>query len=357
MSQPSHELKVVTFNTWLLELFGLDAASDISPRRQIMVNAFNEMEADVLALREVWPHKHRQFLVDNLSEKYPYCTYDSMPAEHSRRNPLATVASNSTASAGIISGLMIFSKYPIENASQEKDELGCITPAHTLKFSQNTPRWDEQAVHKGAIHIVIHHPTLGSIDVYNSHFDALDFDEEVVDYKEDSKTVSRLQANEFIDFVLYTQSHAHQVIAIDINQHFRTWNRNREESAVSQHYQHIVSNLNVIDTFMLANNYNPETLTGVYTVDTLNNVYTGAEENLGTRSFANIQDSFTEGIVSRPSTLLDYIWYIGDGLESAESNLIFTREVQLYADEFDLDDRRHLSDHYGVMSVLTLTNE
>ena len=349
----AHELKVVTFNTWLLEIFGIDGADDLIPRRELMVTAFNEMNADVLSLREVWPAKHRKFLVDNLSDKYPYCSFDTTPSTHSRRTIITSTTSTLTANAGIIDGLMIFSKFPIGYPNQAKDDLGCVKPTHTLRFSENTDRFDEETVHKGAIHIVIHHPTLGPIDVYNSHFDALSLNEEVRDYQASHKATSSIQANEFIEFVMQTKSHQHQILAIDVNQHFRQWDANGSESdQINENYQMLISELNAVDTFMMANNYNPQTLTGVYTFDTRNNTYASDSDDLNRRSFESPTTFIVEGTRQFiPSTMLDYIWYIGDGLASSASSLIFTEPVQMYANS---DERKHLSNHYGVISTLSL---
>ena len=334
----AHELKVVTFNTWLLEIFGIDFADDIVPRRQLMVSAFNEIDADILSLREVWPDKHRRFLVEALSERYPYCSFDK----------------TTTGILKIFSdGLIIFSKFPIGDPNQQKDDLGCTPPAHTLRFSQNTDRIDEQRVNKGAIHIVVHHPTLGSIDVYNSHFDALSLNEEARDYEESHKATSRLQALEFIDFVRETKSYPHQVLAIDINQHFRTWDTNGMESnQVNENYQRLISQLDAVDTLMVANNYDPETLTGVYTFDTRNNIYAADPDDLNRRSFEGTEEfMLSETNEFAPSALLDYIWYIGESLNVVSSELIFTDPVQMYIGS---DERKPLSNHYGVMTTLTL---
>ena len=339
--QPSEvdELKVVTFNTWLLEIFDIEIADDIAPRRQLMVSELNKIDADILSLREVWPDKHRKFLVEQLSEQYPYCAFDN-----NKSGVLKLFAD----------GLIIFSKHPIGDPNQERNEMGCVSPTHTLRFSENVDRFDEQRVNKGAIHVVVYHPTLGPIDVYNSHFDALSFNDETRDYETNHKATSRLQAIEFIDFVTETKSHPHQVLSIDINQHFRIWDANgREDNQISEHYQMLVSQLDAVDTFMVASSYDPQTLTGFYTVDTRNNTYAMDPDNLNRRSFENPEEFMNSGMGDFfPSQLLDYIWYIGEGLDSVSSNLIFTEPVQMYAGS---DERKHLSNHYGVMSTLTLS--
>ena len=298
--------KVVSFNTWLLEIFRMDIASDILERRDRIVDAINNLDADVVSFQEVWSNKHRDFLIEQLSEKYPYCVFDD-----NTTNIFKMFAD----------GLITFSKYPINNY---KDE-GCTEPSNTLRFSTRTSL-DEAFINKGAIHFVIDHPALGPIDLYNSHLGALKFEVEDQDYNSEHKNSLQTQFTELVDFINNTSNSLWpQILTIDLNRHFRLWLPDRGEShLLGNEYSQMIGRLQFVDTFMDANNYNPLQLTGVYSYDTQNNDY--AREYM-----------FGEA----PPTLIDYIFYRGDHLQPVESDLIFTELIDGYL----------LSDHYGVMTT------
>ena len=216
------DFKVVTFNTWLLEILGKDVAADIPERRERIVEALIDLDADVISLQEVWPDKHRNFLIEHLSEHYPYCAFDD---------------SKSGVFKLFADGLIIFSKYPIENHPSQ----GCGTPSHTLRFSEYT-RLDEAFISKGAIHVKINHPELGIIDVYNAHLGALSFDVEENRYNPEHETAVRQQASEFIDFVESTRAinSSQAILAMDLNRHFKAWAwQNNELSGFDSHNKYI----------------------------------------------------------------------------------------------------------------------
>ena len=60
-TQANADFKVLTFNTWLLEILGKDIAEDIPERRELIVEALIGLDADVISLQEVWSDKHRDF--------------------------------------------------------------------------------------------------------------------------------------------------------------------------------------------------------------------------------------------------------------------------------------------------------
>ena len=298
------DFKVVNFNTWLLEILGKDIASDILERRERIVEALIELDADVISLQEVWPNKHREFLIEHLSEHYPYCAFDD-----SKSGMLKLFAD----------GLIIFSKHPIEGHPSQ----GCARPSHTLRFSEYT-RLDEAFISKGAIHVEIRHPQLGVIDVYNAHLGALSFDAEQNGYNPEHDRAVRRQASEFIYFVQNTISSSQVILAMDLNRHFKMWQNGFDShDTLGREYQSILTNLGAIDTFMQANGFDPRTTSGIYTYDGHTN------PNAAAYVFAG-----------NPQTFVDYIFSIGDLLQPVESEIIFTEPYRDY----------YLSDHYGLMT-------
>ena len=245
--------KVITFNTWLLEILGKDIAKDIFERRERIVEALIELDADVIFLQEVWLDKHRDFLIEHLSEHYPYYAFDDSKSGFFKL---------------FADGLIIFSKHPIESHPSQ----GCGRPSHTLRFSEYT-RLDEAFISKGAIHVEIHHPILGIIDVYNAHLGALSFDAEQNDYNPDHERAIHQQSNEFIGFVQNTRTitSSQAILAIDLNRHFKAWQNGFDShDRLGDEYQSILD-LGVIDTFMQANGLDPRTTSGIYTYDTRSN--------------------------------------------------------------------------------------
>ena len=306
------DFKVITFNTWLLEILGNDVASDIPERRERIIEALIELDADVISLQEVWPVKHRDFLIEHLSEHYPYCVFDDSKSGFFKL---------------FADGLMIFSKHPIENHASHASQ-GCGRPSHTLRFSEYT-RLDEAFISKGAIHVEIRHPQLGIIDVYNAHLGALNFDVEKNDYNPEHDRAIYEQADEFIYFVQNTISSSQAILAMDLNRHFKMWQNGFDSHDIlGQEYQSIFASLGAIDTFMQANGFNPRTTSDIYTYDGRSN------PNAAAYIFAG-----------NPPAFIDYIFSIGDLLQPVESEIIFTQPFREY----------YLSDHYGLMTSFEIT--
>ena len=304
---------MVTFNTWLLEILGIDIAEDIPERRECIVEALIELDADVVFLQEVWPDKHRDFLIEHLSKHYHYCAFDD---------------SKSGLFKLFADGLIIFSKHPIENYPSQ----GCAKPSHTLRFSEYT-RSDEAFISKGAIHVKIHHSDLGVIDVYNAHLGALDFDgEQQNGYNSEHDRAVRKQANEFIYFVRNTRTinSSQTILAMDLNRHFKVWLDGFDSHDIlGREYQSILLNFGAIDTFMQANGLDPRTTSGIYTYDARSN------PNAAGYVFAG-----------NPQIFVDYIFSIGELLQPIESRIIFTEPFDGY----------YLSDHYGLMTSFEIVS-
>ena len=246
------------------------------------------------------------FLIEHLSEHYPYCTFDDSKSGFFKL---------------FADGLIIFSKHPIENHPSQ----GCAKPSHTLRFSEFT-RADEAFISKGAIRVEIRHPELGVIDFYNAHLGALSFDAEQNGYNPAHEQVVRKQAREFINFVQNTRTiiSSQTILAIDLNRHFKAWQNGFDSHhTLGREYQSILATLGAIDTFMQANGLDPRTTSDIYTYDSHTN------PNAAGYVFAG-----------DPPTFIDYIFSIGESLQPTESRMIFTQPFDGY----------YLSDHYGLMT-------
>ena len=68
-----------------------------------------------------------------------------------------------------------------------------------------------------------------------------------------------------------TGTFSHQILAMDINRHFRAWEKGiGYGDQLNWNYESLLFDLQIMDTFMVANNYDPHTLSGIYTYDTQN---------------------------------------------------------------------------------------
>lgn len=205
---PAHaeSIKVLTFNTWLLELLNIKLAKNVTERRELIAEQLAKSDADVLNLIEVWQPKNASFLVERLRHKFPYCSFNP------DRVRFGALYSN---------GLLVLSKYPLKTDGHHYKN-GCIRPLDAITFKQTT-RVDEQFVSKGAIHNVLEHPRLGPIDLYSAHLGALTFDESADDYNPKHKRKVLEQAEDLTSFIDQTAEAETQMLMIDTNRHFRAW--------------------------------------------------------------------------------------------------------------------------------------
>lgn len=91
-------LRIVTLNTGLLSLLGgrVQFAPFVEERLAALPARLRELNADVVALQEVYRQAHRERIVEELRNVYPFCAY-----ERKRRH------------LGLENGLMTLSKTPV----------------------------------------------------------------------------------------------------------------------------------------------------------------------------------------------------------------------------------------------------
>lgn len=314
---PTEKLKVLTFNTWLLDIFGLPLATNVDLRRDAIADGLRATHADIVNLIEVWREDSANEIVAKLKDIYPYCSFN--PDEIRFGSAYAN-------------GLLVLSKYPLKSSGL-KYANGCTKPLDALIFSE-TSRWDEYVVSKGAIHNIVLHPQDGAIDLYSSHLGALTFDNDADDYDLDHQHKVLAQARELLAFIKQTAKTPVQLLMIDTNRHFRHWKANFGESnELDPTYQAFLSS-GLHDSFMEANHFDPHTLSGVYTFDTTNN--------------PNAKD----GAFSKaPSDFIDYIFFRSKSFTPAFSRLAFKTPRPLRD-----GTQMFLSDHYSVGTAFDVRN-
>src|SRR5687767_2701239 len=59
--------KVLTFNTWMLEILGKDRTQNMEERLTLMPKAIADTGADIVFLQEVWTEKARKGLINGLA--------------------------------------------------------------------------------------------------------------------------------------------------------------------------------------------------------------------------------------------------------------------------------------------------
>lgn len=311
-------LKVLTFNTWLLELMGIKLAPNILERRELIAEQLAKSNADVLNLIEVWQPKNADFLVSRLRALYPYCSFNP------DRVRFGALYSN---------GLLVLSKYPLRSSSH-RYKNGCTRPLDAITFKETT-RFDETFVSKGAIHNVLIHPELGEIDLYSSHLGALSFSAEKDDYNPKHKQKVLEQSRDLVHFIDQTSQAETQLLMIDTNRHFREWAAHRGESHHLDPSYALFLNDGLRDSFMDANAFDPHTLDGFYTFDQIKN------PNAGGGHFSKA-----------PSEFIDYIFVRSSRIKPEASHFAFTKAYRS-----SRGDALFLSDHFAIESTFGASSE
>ena len=136
-------VSVLTLNAGLLDIkiLGrhiLEPAPFVEERISFLPKILARVNADIIALQEVYEWKHRTFLIEKLSKTYPYHFYSQRKHGFKLGN-----------------GLLFFSKYPI---------------AQKKVFAFNSSILEEQlSIHKGVLIIKVNIDGLGSVFFYNFH--------------------------------------------------------------------------------------------------------------------------------------------------------------------------------------------
>jgi len=136
-------LTLLSFNVGLLKinLLGiplLTPAPYIEDRLKAMPGHLLALNADIIALQEIYKQKHRDYLVKALKKTYKYWTYKKT------NNPI-----------GLNNGLMFFSKHPIEETK--------------LTLFKNNTIDEKLFADKGILSISIHAGDIGRVRIYNTH--------------------------------------------------------------------------------------------------------------------------------------------------------------------------------------------
>lgn len=215
-------LRILSFNTWLLEYAGKDLAVDIDERLALIPSKLAETGADIIFLQEVWTSRFRNILIQEMKKHY----YDAFFVDVSNFFSLGN-------------GLLIFSKYPIVSEGRSKN------------FSVRT-RFDERFVKKGAIKTMVEHPEFGRLELYNFHLGAMSFDFKKGMYKTKHFEKHQLQLIELVEFIEKTRSEdAIQIIAGDLNKsEFKpSCTSNGNPLEISSTYSYFVETLLLYDSY------------------------------------------------------------------------------------------------------------
>lgn len=351
MASANHnELKVLTFNTWLLDLAVLDPfdAKDLVLRGTLMPQVFEETGAHVIFLQEVWRKNHREFMCREAQKINYFCL-----------NILRPKLGN---------GLLILSKYKFVPGSEGFKEFS------DEPYSLGWTRSDEPAwlVRKGIVTVSIEHPILGVVELYNAHAGAVTFDAELGHRNPSQDQVNLGQVAKFADYV--REKHDPKNLAIigaDINTHFEVIKNNQYTGELTPQYSlltgsstvtipkevywddqkedHQVVGLGFTDTYGIRY---PQSITPKSPGEALIPKDVGI--TFDTKDNEYVTGGFFKG---EPSERIDYILVSPDKRVSVfDSEVIFTPgQVEVFSERYlGTGLIKLLSDHYGVLTTLRI---
>ncbi len=341
ISASAETLKVLTLNTWLLEIrvgggsldlpkglgfsfpyLSKPVGQDIALRLAQMPRIIAETGADLIALQEVWQEDYAVFLINALKPIYPYSE---------RRSDRTWSEFGQGRGLIIRNGLVILSRYPIRK--QDSGEMDSVN------FSTIT-RGDERFALKGAIRVTIDLPrsdssTTTSLDFFNTHLGAMDFNVENGQWEPTHLSALETQARELTRFIDTTKRNSLQIVAGDFNLHPHQISSGPTDeisygSETTKIYGLMVGSqdggLGMQDSWIAASDGSPE--------------YSYTPEN----------PYVSGGLFSTdPKGRLDQIFYSS----TAEKPLIPTKTTIVFDQPTveSIDGRKvHLSDHFGVLS-------
>ncbi len=237
--------RALTINTWLLRLpFGVNLAPAVEERARLLPSLVKSTGADIVFCQEVWDPKHRRQLREAFArEGYPYETsaapqlgetFPSLAPGHlasvGLMLPFTLAASGGDAGTGSLlalggsslaalaagsialdqmrkkmgNGLQIFSRFPLSSKTD------------VMHFSTWT-RHDEVFIAKGAIHTQVQLPSLGWVDLYNSHLGAVSYDGRTQSYDADQCRNRLQQAGELARWIEKTRVAEFALLGVDLN--------------------------------------------------------------------------------------------------------------------------------------------
>jgi endonuclease/exonuclease/phosphatase (EEP) superfamily protein YafD len=181
-------LKVLTFNTWLLNVGPIEWAQDIDERIALIPIHVKQTQADVILLQEVWADDYKKQLIRGF-EKQGYSYFSWTPHE--------------------ANGLLIVSRFP-------------ILKQKILVFSEYT-NFEESFKDKGALYVELEIPGLGLVDVFNTHMGSIDFFEKDKYFNSNHERVVQKQIRELLDFIQSSHHNPTWIVGGDFNFHYDAW--------------------------------------------------------------------------------------------------------------------------------------
>lgn len=314
----SSTLKIVTYNTWLLDLPFNMGSRDIAARLNIIPQELAKLDADIIALQEVWSPRARQKLASEFYKKgYLYSQEESLPANWLLRGWLGN-------------GLLVVSKYPLAHISNQNERV--------LSFSTFT-RPDEYFAGKGAVHMRVQIPDFGEISFYNTHLGAVSFNPKAQAFDSSHEQSRRQQSRELIEFIRKTHEERPIILAGDFNAHFKTYHQGGYTEEYGEDYKSITCTtgaadncLNLLDSYKSLNTDAKVKATA----SPLTNQYIGASY-----FYKN----------PAPEQVIDYIFVSSSSaMKVQESKIVLTEKLKIPNRSGELP----LSDHYGVLTELQL---
>lgn len=323
-----NSLKVLSLNTWLLEVYGINLATDINTRRALITRELLQSPYDIVSLQEVWDAKHVKFLARNLSKKFPYCVYHK-PKIAPQFGPRSQLRSyQDEPSPG--NGLVIFSKIPLQTGGPSL--FGCKEPLDVLRFSKTT-RIDEILVAKGAMHVIAS-KNGRSFDFFTAHLGAITYDLKTQTYSQHQIDNALEQTRQLVQFVNSKSRTDNLIFAGDLNQNPDIRDKVQTSRETTEQYSLLANQELWNDVFMQTNNLQIKDLKEISSYDTKNN-----------------PNAFGGHFSAYPPELIDYIFLksqLGD-LKPISSQLVFKEAVRTN-DQNSL----FLSDHYGLEAIFQI---
>lgn len=186
-TQLNMKLKILTFNAGLFELraFGLPVikpADFLKERLETMPAEILKVDADIIALQEVYFHNHQNFLIEKLKNRYHYYFYKR------------------TSAVKVNNGLMILSKFP-------------ITKQFYFPLKNKGPLDERTIAQKGILDCIVNINGFGELRIINLHPTAGGFL-----YKQDSPEIIEIRNNQINQaYELSTSTKLPTVILGDFN--------------------------------------------------------------------------------------------------------------------------------------------
>lgn len=310
-------LNVLTYNVWMVDVPFKMASQDIEARAAAIPAEVAKTGADIIALQEVWPDKFKIQLADDFKKLgYKYSYFEDLPYSLLLR--------------GIIgNGLLIVSKYPIETPAEQAQRV--------LGFTDFT-RPDEYFARKGALHVKALIPDWGAVNLYDTHYGAVSFDADELQFDMSHETSRQKQAHELIDFIKKTSGDAPVLLMGDFNSYSKKFFKDKFTDELVPDYSEMTCAsknqkcLGLCDSFH--DSHPLEAM--VPTVDPDHNPYVGTAALYKARSAPR---------------MIDYIFVSkSPKIAVAASSVVLANPLTIKGRNGSLP----LSDHYGIMTSLSL---